>query len=125
MFEEKIKNLKNNRMLLIQELNNIKKKNERLNNKIIEDEKRRKNIIYKTINICKNNNKILNNGKEFNLKNIFSDLKNLKINYKNDILKDNFITGLEQLLILSKNFNNNIKKIFENIKKETYEEDKN
>ena len=125
MFEEKIKNLKNNRMLLIQELNNIKKKNERLNNKIIEDEKRRKNIIYNTINICKNNNKILNNGKEFNLKNIFSDLKNLKINYENDFLKDNFITGLEQLLILSKNFNNNIKKIFENIKKETYEEDKN
>ena len=97
-------------MLLIQELNNQRKKNERLNNKIIEDEKRRKNIIYNTINIYKNNNKILNNGKEFNLKNIFSDLKNLKINYENDFLKDNFITGLEQLLILSKNFNNNIKK---------------
>ena len=105
--KKKIKNLKNNRMLLIQELNNIKKKNERLSNKIIEDEKRRKNIIYSTINICKNNNKALNSGKEFNLKNIFSDLKNLKINYENDILKNNFISGLEQLLILSKNFNNN------------------
>ena len=44
--KKKIKNLKDNRKLLIEELNDIKKKNNRLNNKIIQDENRRKEIIY-------------------------------------------------------------------------------
>ena len=105
--KKKIKNLKDNRKLLKGELNDIKKKNNRLNNKMIQDEKKRKKIIYNTVNIYKNNNKIISKEKEFNLKNIFSDLKNLKYNYENNILKDKFISGIEQLLILSKISNDN------------------
>ena len=100
--KKKIKKLKDNRMALIQELNDIKKKNNRLNNKIIQDENRRKTIIYNTINLYKYNNKIISDEKEFNLETIFLYLKDLKYNFENAILKDLFISGIELLLFLSK-----------------------
>ena len=101
--KKKIKNLKNNRMLLIQELNDIKKKNNKLNNKIIQDENRKQTIVYNTINIYKYNDKIISDEKDYNLKNIFAYLKDLKYNFENAIVKDLFISGIELLLFLSKN----------------------
>ena len=64
-------------------------------------------IIYNTINLYKYNDKIISDEKEYNLKNIYLYLKDLKYNFENAIVKDLFISGIELLLFLSKNTSDN------------------
>ena len=122
--KKKLKTLKNINIVLIQKLNNIIEKNKKLKIDTKEEQNKRKKIICSTIDIC-NNNFIKNDyGVESRFKNLLLNLMNLKYNYENSVLENDFISNIGQLFILSniyqgKNENNNqnsINNIYNNVK---------
>ena len=122
--KKKLKTLKNINITLIQKLNNIIEKNKKLKIDTKEEQNKRKNIICSTIDIC-NNNFIKNDyGVKSRFKSLLLNLMNLKYNYENSVLENDFISNIGQLFILSniyqgKNENNNqnsINNIYNNVK---------
>ena len=103
--KKKSKFLKNKNVKLIQKLSNIIESNKKLKNKIKEEQNKRKNIICSTINICNNNFTKNNYGEKSKFKNLLLNLMNLKYNYENSVLENDFLSNIQQLLFLSHIFN--------------------
>ena len=125
--KKKLKNLKNKNKSLIQQLDNIKEKNDIIKIEINEEQSKRKEIICSFINIC---NDIFNNDNEVfegnnRFKNILLNLMDLKLKFENIFLENEFISNIGILFsltnIFSENFydnkrNNSTNNIYHNIK---------
>ena len=140
-YEFEIRHLKKKRNLLkhknkeiITKLDEIKNKNIKIQNNIVQEEKNNQKIMNNIITLNKNYISHMNpNGLEsiesssnrsfnddFSLKNIILNIMDIKFDYENNILFNDFIEGINELLNISflnnNNFNDNIlKKIKENI----------
>ena len=134
-FEFELRHLKKKRNLLkktngeiITKLEEIKNKNIKMKNKILQEQKHNENIISNIIllnkNYSMNNNpnglesfeSISNksNSEEFPFKNIILNVMDIKFEYENNILFKNFIEGINELLNISLLNNNNFKEIILN-----------
>ena len=106
--KKKIKKLKNTNLSLKVKLDNIMEKNYLLESDTLKEQKKRKQIINSSIDMFKNN---INNKdeyeEEYNFKNLLLNLMDLKYNYENIYLNNNFLSSIEQLFILSNIFNDN------------------
>ena len=107
--KKKLKNLKNKNKSLIQQLDNIKEKNNKIKTQAIEEQNKRKDIICSFINIY---NDIFNNEEEDDdesnkFKFILLNLMNLKYKYENILLENEFISSVGTLFSLSNIFNDN------------------
>ena len=106
--KKKLKNLKNKNRSLIQQLDNIKKKNNIIETEMVEEQNKRKDIIFSFINIC---NDIFNNEEDDDesnrFKNILLNLMDLKFKYENIFLENEFISNVDTLFSLSNIFNDN------------------
>ena len=125
--KKKLKNLKNKNKSLIQQLDNIKEKNDIIKIEINEEQSKRKEIICSFINIC---NDIFNNDNEVfegnnRFKNILLNLMDFKLKFENIFLENEFISNIGILFsltnIFSENFydnkrNNSTNNIYHNIK---------
>ena len=125
--KKKLKNLKNKNKSLIQQLENIKEKNDIIKIEINEEQSKRKEIICSFINIC---NDIFNNDNEVfegnnRFKNILLNLMDFKLKFENIFLENEFISNIGILFsltnIFSENFydnkrNNSTNNIYHNIK---------
>ena len=132
-FEFELRHLKKKRNLLkktnseiITKLEEIKNKNIKMKNKILQEQKHNENIINNIIllnkNYSMNNNpnglesfeSISNrsNSEEIPFKNIILNVMDIKFEYENNILFNNFIEGINELLNISflnnSNFNESI-----------------
>ena len=125
--KKKLKNLKNKNKSLIQQLDNIKEKNDIIKIEINEEQSKRKKIICSFINICSD---VFNNDNEVDegnnrFKNILLNLMDLKLKFENIFLENEFISNIGILFsltnIFSENFydnkrNNSNNNIYHNIK---------
>ena len=125
--KKKLKNLKNKNKSLIQQLDNIKEKNDIIKIEINEEQSKRKEIICSFINIC---NDIFNNDNEVfegnnRFKKILLNLMDFKLKFENIFLENEFISNIGILFsltnIFSENFydnkrNNSTNNIYHNIK---------
>ena len=134
-YEFEIRHLKKKRNLLrqtnkeiIEKLNEIKIKNNYIKNYIVKEQKINQNIINNIINLNKkyiihNNPNGLDsiestsngsNNDAFSLKNIILNIMDIKFDYENNILFNNFIEGINELLNIpllnNNNFNDNLLK---------------
>ena len=107
--KKKLKNLKNKNKSLIQQLDNIKEKNDIIKTETIEEENKRKDIMCSFINIC---NDLFNNEDEVDIganrfKNILLNLMELKYKYENIFLENEFISNIGTLFSLTNIFKDN------------------
>lgn len=134
-YEFEIRHLKKKRNLLkqtnkeiIEKLEEIKNKNNYLENNIVEEQKNNQNLMNNLVLLNKkfiihNNQNGLesiessSNGSttnEFSLKNIILNIMDIKFDYENNILLNNFIEGINELLNMpflnNNNYNDNILK---------------
>ena len=134
-YEFEIRHLKKKRNLLkqtnkeiIEKLDEIKNKNNYLENNIVEEQKNNQNLMNNLVLLNKkfivhNNQNGLesiessSNGSttnEFSLKNIILNIMDIKFDYENNILLNNFIEGINELLNMpflnNNNYNDNILK---------------
>ena len=134
-YEFEIRHLKKKRNLLkqtnkeiIEKLNEIKNKNNYLESNIVEEQKNNQNLMNNLVLLNKkfiihNNQNGLesiessSNGSttnEFSLKNIILNIMDIKFDYENNILLNNFIEGINELLNMpflnNNNYNDNILK---------------
>ena len=129
-YEFEIRHLKKKRNLLkqtnkeiIEKLNEIKNKNNYLESNIVEEQKNNQNLMNNLVLLNKkfivhNNQNGLesiessSNGSttnEFSLKNIILNIMDIKFDYENNILLNNFIEGINELLNMPFLNNNNYK----------------
>ena len=105
--KKKIQTLKNNNKTLTQNLDNLIEKNNKVKKEILKNNK--KGIITSTINICKNQFNGNQDGdgdrEEMNFRNLLLNLMDLKYNYEKTNLKNNFLSGTNELFKISKLFN--------------------
>ena len=134
-YEFEIRHLKKKRNLLkqtnkeiIEKLNEIKNKNNYLESNIVEEQKNNQNLMNNLVLLNKkfiihNNQNGLesiessSNGSttnEFSLKNIILNIMDIKFDYENNILLNDFIEGINELLNMpflnNNNYNDNILK---------------
>lgn len=131
-YEFEIRHLKKKRNALkqknkeiIEKLKEIKNKNNYIEDNIVEEEKKNQHLINNLIMI--NKNYILHNipnglesiessrngsvTDEYSLKNIILNIMDIKFDYENNILTNNFIKGIKELLkipMINKNFDDDI-----------------
>ena len=107
--KKKLKNLKNKNKSLIQQLDNIKEKNDSIKAESIKEGNKRKDIICSFINIC---NDIFNNEDEASqednrFKNILLNLMDLNYKYENISMENEFILNVGTLFSLTNIFSDN------------------
>ena len=133
-YEFEIRHLKKKRNILkkaknekMEKLKNIKKRNNKLENSIVESQKKNQNlmsnlmIIYKqyifqnkqneSLDSITNSNSNRSNNDEFSFKNIILNIMDIKYEFENNILYNEFIQGINKLfnfsLLNSNNYNIN------------------
>ena len=107
ILKKRIKKLKDINMSLKLKLDNIMEKNYLLESDTLKEQKKRENIIFSSMNIFKT---IINKDEyveEYGFKNLLLNLMDLKYNYENAYLNNNFLSSVQTLFKLSNILNDN------------------
>ena len=113
ILKKKIKKLKDINTSLKLKIDNLMEKNYLLESDTLKEQKKRANIILSSLNIVKSMNSKDELNEEYDFKKLISNLMDLKYNYENTYLNNNFLSSVQTLFKLShifidnKNRNNN------------------